>query len=275
MHGCEEQYPTGMRGYGQQNLAKMHGSGLQEMAWVYGGGQQQGLPQLQGGGMLGRAQMPGREMQCHGGGMQGQPKIQCQGRQQGLTGCCGMGSQGLAWLLHWGGQSLVRRAGPGFRGLGLAGMRDCTEKPEVQGGSDGCWAEPLEKMAAKARSPQAREPPETDSAVEASEPRQPLRRRAASAHGLSLGSWSGSDARRPGQRRSWLAPWRLRSPQAPSGDVVPLQASRISAPPGDSGCPGAQDDPSTARSPWRAALGPPQRSKWRRVRPPHRKRHLL
>lgn len=59
------------------------------------------------------------------------------GGMQGLAEWRGLGGQGLAWLLDCGVQGLVRRARPGFGGLGLAGMHDHTEKPQGQGG--GCF----------------------------------------------------------------------------------------------------------------------------------------
>lgn len=169
-----------------QGLAQLHRSWKQDQARKNSGGKQK-LARKHPGGTQGLAWM-------HGGGM------------HGLTRLRGGGTQGLAGRCGSGGQGLVRRAGSGFVRLGLAGMRDHTDNPEVQGGGDVCWAELLDKMAAKSRRPQAREPPETDSAVNASAPPQRLRRWAASAHGLSLGSWSGPDARRAGQHRSWLAP---------------------------------------------------------------------
>lgn len=162
----------------------------------------------------------------------------------------------------------MRRAGPGFGGLGLAGFRHSTEKPEVHD-KYGCCAEPLEKKTAA----KARAPPEPDSAGKTSEPGQPLAGGAASAHGPSLAPWPGSDARWPGQHGSWLAPRRPRCLRTRSADLGPSRAPHTSALRGRSGCPAARDAHPPAHSPWRAALGPPQWTKWRRPR--RRRRQLL
>lgn len=184
--------------------------------------------------------------QVHGGWRQ-DPALAHGGGPQGLTGWRGCGGQGLA------------------------GMRDSVEKHEVRGGGGGCCcAEPLEKTAAKAR-----EPLESDRAVKTSEPGQPLHGWAASAHGPSLSPWSGSDAHWPGQRRSWLAPWRPRCLRTRSADLGPSRAPQVAALRGGSGRPAAQDAHSPAHSLWRVALGPPQWTKWRRRRPWRRRRHLL
>ena len=77
-------------------------------------------------------------------------------------------------------------------------MRGSTEKP---GNGRSCWAQTLEKMAAKTLTMGTLQLRKAGSAVEASETGKPPRAWAASSHVHSLGSWSGSDA---GQR-----PWRL------------------------------------------------------------------
>lgn len=60
-------------------------------------------------------------------------------RQPGLAVWCSFSWQGLGWLLDFGGQGLEQRAGPGFGGLGLAGMRKSKKKTQVHGGSEHCW----------------------------------------------------------------------------------------------------------------------------------------
>lgn len=134
------------------------------------GGGVQGLAPTQmhagGGWVPGLAQIP---MHAGGCGVQGLPQRQMHaacGGVQGLVQLSGPGQQCLAGWGGFAGQGLGPLAGPGFAAQGLAEKRDCPEKREGLGG--GCWADPLEGRAPKARTSEAREPLQRDSALEAS-----------------------------------------------------------------------------------------------------------
>lgn len=163
---------------------------------------------------------------------------------------CGGGGQGLAWLLDCKEQGLVLWSC--FGGQDPAAMRCSAEKPE---NGRSCWAQTSEKMVVKAWTTGARQPRETNSAVEASELGQPPHRGAASSHCSSPGSWFGWDA---GQRPLLLARWRLHCPKVRSGCLGPSRAPNRSASQGNFRRLGGRGTLSPAHPPPRAAPHLPQ-----------------
>lgn len=180
---------------------------------------------------------------------------------------CGGGGQGLAWLLDCKEQGLVLWSC--FGGQDPAAMRCSAEKPE---NGRSCWAQTSEKMVVKAWTTGARQPRETNSAVEASELGQPPHRGAASSCGPSLGSRSEWDA---GQSPPRLARWWPHSQKARSGRLGPSQAPHISASQGNSRPLGGWSTPSPVHLPQRVAPDPPWPQKWRRRQPHRRTRNSL